>query len=920
MWRRYLRFFRPDVERDIDDELRFHFESRTAELMARGMAAAEARRLVIEEFGPEDATRRRLREIGRRRERQRVRFAWWDAAVADLRFGARMLARTPFVTAVAVISLALGIGANAATFSLFDELLLQPLPVPEPHRLVNLGAPGPKPGRDNWTQAGNSDALFSHPMFRDLARAQKVFTDIAAHRLFLANLAYRDRAQFGDAMLVSGAYFRALGVRPALGRLLSPADDEAIGGHPVAVLGYGYWSSSLGADSAVIGTTITVNGQALSVVGVAARGFDGTTLGSRPRVYLPLMMAATLDPGFGPAAGFADRRSYLLYLFARLRPGVSADQARRAMNSVYVPIVSDIEAPLQPGLSAPTLARFKARTLTIEDGSRGQSILRGETRRPLVLLFAITALVVVIACANVANLLLARGATRGTEIAVRVSLGAGRQRLITQLLTESCLLAAIAGAASLIVARATLVLIASLVPSGDFSVDPTLSLTLRPSALAFAGILAIGTGLLFGLFPALHSTRPDLITAIRASSGQPSGARSAARFRSSLVTAQIALSMALLIAAGLFIKSLRNVSRVNLGLETDHTITFGVAPQFSGYDAVRTREFFTRLEEALASTPGVASVAASGVQLLSGSTNGGNVRVEGFRRGPDTDANTRMNEVGPGFFRTLGIGLLAGREFTPADRLGSPKVVIVNETFAKKFGLGAAAVGRRMAIDGDGTGESFDMEIVGLVRDSHYSGVKTREPPLVFTPYHQDSSIVGLFVYTRTSLAPEPMLRTVAGVLARIDPGLPLVGLKTMPQQVRENVYLDRMIGVLSAAFAGLATLLAAVGLYGVLAYTVTQRTREIGLRMALGANAGSVRRLVMKQVGRMAAIGAAIGVLAALALGRGAQSLLYGLESNDPAVVIGAICLLGLVAFGAGWIPAWRASRVDPMRALRQD
>jgi predicted permease len=760
-------------------------------------------------------------------------------------------------------------------------------------------------------------------MVRDLARARTAFAGVAAHRLFIANLTYGTEAESGDGVFVSGSYFPVLGLRPAAGRLLSPVDDGAIGASPVAVVSHAYWTTRLGADPAAVGRAIVVNGRSLTIVGVAPRGFDGTTLGMRPRVYVPITMAADVDPFFGPRDGLEDRRNYWVYAFARLQPGATLEGARAAVNAVYRAILADVDAPLQQGMSAQTMARFKAKEVAVADGRHGQSLLRGATRTPLVLLFSITGLVVLIACANIANLLLARGATRGAEIAVRLSLGAGRRQLIAQLLTESCLLAALGGAASLLVARGTLGLIASFLPETTFGFGPALALSLRPSVLAFAAAVALGTGLLFGLFPALHATRPDLIASIRSGAGQIAGGqRAAARFRTSLVTAQIALSMALLGSAGLLIKSLRNVGRVDLGIDVDRALTFASLPALSGYAPARARAVFERLEEEVGTIPGVTGVGGSAVPLLTGSSSGGNVRVEGFVRGPDTDANTRMNRVGPGFFRALGIPLLAGREFTTSDRLGAPRVAIVTEAFAKKFGLGRNrgahwALGRRMAVD-DKLAGPLDIEIVGLARDAGYSGVKDGAPPLVYTPWRQDSTISAMAFYVGTAGTPERVLRSVPAAAARVDRTLPVALLKTMAQQARENVYLDRMLGTLAAGFAALATLLAAVGLYGVLSYTVAQRTREIGVRVALGAGPGRVRRLVLRQVGRTLLVGGVLGVAAALGIGRAARSLLFGLEGHDPWVVGSAAAVLAAVALGAGFAPAFRASRLDPTRALR--
>ena len=831
--------------------------------------------------------------------------------MANLKLAFRTLFKTPFVTVVAIMSLALGIGANAAIFSLFDQLLLRPLPVRQPERLVNLSAPGPKPGSQSCSQAGSCELVFSYPMFRDLERGQTVFTGIAAHRTFGANLAYHGQTLNGGGMLVSGSYFSVLGVQPALGRLFTTADDRTVGAHFVAVLSHSYWETHLGSNPGVIDEQIIVNGQSMTIIGVAPRGFDGTTLGARPQVFVPITMRGLMEPGF---RDFENRRSYWAYLFARLKPDVSMERAQAAINGIYKPIVNDVEAPLQEGMSVPTMARFRAKEIKLEDGRRGQSSIHSEARTPLLLLFSITAIVLVIACANIANLLLARAANRALEMAVRLSLGATRRQLLIQLLTESCLLALLGGGTSLLVAHWTLGLIASILPP---DASDSLHFQLQMPVVFFAAALSIGTGLLFGLFPALHSTRPDLVTTLRANSGKTSGARSAARFRTSLVTAQIALSMALLISAGLFIKSLRNVSRVDLGLRIDNVVVFGISPELNGYNSTRSRAFFDRVEQELSALPGVTAVSGSMIPILSGSNWGSDVSVQGFAKGPDTDANARFNEIGVGYFHTLGVPLLAGREFTVADAPGTPKVAIVNEAFAKKFNLGREAVGKHMS---QGREKKLNIEIVGLVQNAKYSEVKQEIPPLFFIPYRQDTTIGSMGFYVRSSQEPTALLRAIPGVIKQLDRDLPVENLKTLTQQARENVFLDRMISTLSAAFAALATLLAAVGLYGVLAYTVAQRTREIGVRMALGADAGHVRGLVLGQVGRMTIVGGAIGIAAALGLGRAARSLLFKLEAHDPAVVVLAAVLLAAVAFVAGYLPARRASKIDPMQALRYE
>jgi predicted permease len=646
-------------------------------------------------------------------------------------------------------------------------------------------------------------------------------------------------------------------------------------------------------------------------VGVAARGFKSTTLGAEPEVFVPISMREQLSPGW---KGFEDRRSYWAYLFARLKPGVSIDQARTAMDGVYRPIITDVEAPLQKGLSDQTMGRFRTKPLMIEPGYRGQSSVHGQARTPMILLLSVTGIVLLIACANIANLLLARAAGRSTEMAVRLSIGASRRQLLTQLLTESCVLAVLGGIAGLVVARWTLASIATLLPA---DASQTLSFELRGTVILFAAALSIATGLFFGLFPALHSTRPDLVSTLKAQAGQPSGARAASRFRTSLVTVQIALSMALLIAAGLFIKSLTNVARVDLGLKTDNVVTFRTSPVLSGYDQPKARVFFDRAEQEMAAIPGVTGVALSRVPLLAGSNSGNDVNVEGFPSGPDIDTNSRMNEISAGYFRTLGIPLVAGREFTIADTTGAPRVAIVNEAFAQKFKLGREAVGKRMAIGG---GTNLDVEIVGLVQNAKYSQVKQQVPPIYFLPYRQGARVGSLYFYVRTSITPESLLRDASTAIARLDPNLPVENLRTLPQQVRQNTFLDRFVGTLSASFAILATILAAVGLYGVLAYTVSQRTREIGLRMALGADRSRVRSMVLRQVAVMTLVGGVIGIAAAIAIGMSAQSLLFQMKGYDPAVIGIAALALCAVALAAGYIPAHRASRVDPMRALRYE
>jgi predicted permease len=829
----------------------------------------------------------------------------------NLKLAVRTLLRTPFVTAVAVLSLGLGIGANTAIYSLFDTMILRQLPAEEPVRLINMSAPGPKYGSQSCGQAGSCDDVFSYPMLRDLQAASTPLTGIAGHVAIGANVAYNRQTVNGEAMMVSGSYFPVLGVRPALGRLFGPADDEVVGANFIAVLQYDYWQSTLGGSPDVLNSVITINGKQMTIIGVAPRGFDGTTLGARPKVFVPLSMRAEMSPGF---SGMDNRRNYWVYLFARLEPGASIESASSALNSIYRNIINDVEAPLQQGMSDQTMEQFRSKQIVVTPGSRGQSDTQREAKMPLILLFATTGVVLFIACANIANLLLARGASRSMEMAVRLSLGAGRRQVLSQLLVESVVLALAGGVVSLLVARWTFALIGAMLPPEATEI---LRLDLRPSILLFTAALAVLTGLLFGLFPALHSTRPDLVSTIRANAGNITSARTASRFRSGLVTTQIALSMALLITAGLFLKSLINVSRVDLGLENlDNVVTFGISPRLNGIENERSAILFTDVQERLAALPGVTGVSAARVPLLAGSNWGTDVRVQGFESGPDIDSNSRFNAIGAGYFSLFGVPLIAGREFTGSDTRGTLNVAIVNEAFAEKFNLGRDVVGKYMSRGGD----SLDTQIVGFVQNAKYSQVKDEIPPLFFTPWRQEQSIGDINFYVRTAGDPRSVLRAIPEVVAAVEPNLPVEELKTMPQQVKENIVLDRIISTLSAAFSLLATILASVGLYGVLAYTVSQRTREFGVRMAIGANAAHVRRLVLRQVLLMLLIGGAVGIAGALGIGRAASSLLFGLGGNDPIVFAAAAALLALFAFGAGFVPAWRASRVDPMNALRYE
>jgi len=807
--------------------------------------------------------------------------------------------------------LALGLGATTAMYSIYYEALVRPLPVVEPQRLVNLGAPGPKWGSTSCSMAGDCQHIFSYPMFRDLERRQTAFAGIAGHSEFDANISFRGTAFAMSGMLVSGGYFGVLGVRPRLGRLLTLADEPAVGESPVVVLSYAYWRDELGADPAVLGQTLTVNDQPLTIVGVAPEGFFGTVWGRRPRVFVPLSMRWLMQPTLQRSD--ESRTTYWIYAFARLRSGETFETAGASINALYSGILSEIEVPLNAEMPPAALERFRHRAITLEPGALGQSTAR-DVPTQLTLLLGATALVLLIACANIANLLLARGVARANEMALRASLGASRGWLVAQLLIESVALAAAGALASIPVAVLTLRGVLAISPS--WVVD-NLTLGVDRASLLFAAVASLATVVLFGLAPALRATRTDLASVIKGQAPQAVGDRRTGRFRTGLATAQIALSTLLLGLAGLFTQSLSNLARIDPGMNVDSLVSFSVAPRLSGYTAERTAQVFATIERELAAVPGVTDVASASVRVLANNNWNNGLSVDGFEQSVGVSTDASWNMVGAGFFRTLGVPLLAGRDFSAADRLGASRTAIVNEAFVRKFRLGDAPLGKHFGI---GDKAERDIEIVGVAADAKYSNVKDEIPPQYFVPWRQNPSIGRLSFYVRSTVEPATLLKTLPRVIASIDPNLPVDDLTTLRKTVQDDVYLDRLVAVLSAGFAVLATLLAAIGLYGVLAYDVARRTREIGLRLALGAAPSALRTMVLRQVGVMAAIGIPVGLGAAIVVAHAAGALLYGLRGYDPAVLAAAVGILCVVVGIAAYLPARRAVHVAPMEALRYE
>ena len=864
--------------------------------------------------------------------------------IRDLQYASRGLMRSPMFTAVALLSIALGIGANTAIFTLVDEVLLRVLPVKNPEQLVLFNG-----ARDHYGSNSGGNML-SYPMYEDFrdnfvdgapplprisqavthpAPTPKVFSGLFARRPVAMNVSMPDGGGQTERVLgelISGSYFQVLGVGAALGRVITPDDDKTRGDGFVAVLSYDYWRTRFGADPSIVGRRLTINNYPFTVIGVSAAGFDGVDIGQVASVRVPVMLKAQMTPNWDDVD---NRRSRWVNVFGRLRPGVTSDQALAAMQPFFHGLLEqEVQMPAFSGTSAYTREQFLKGQMSLLPAAQGRAPIRQQLESPLKVLFYIVGGVLLIACANVASLLIARASARQKEIAVRLALGATRGRIVAQLLVESVMLAAAGGLLGLGVAAWTTRFLIGFLPT--VGTPHVITGAIDNRVLAFNFALSLVTGLLFGLVPALRSTRPNLAPTLKDQAGAVHGAAGGVRLRKTLVVAQVTISVLLLVGAGLFIRSLRNLRTLDLGLKTDNLIAFNVGTTLNGYTPVRSKQFLKQLLDRVRALPGVTSMTFAQIGILEGNEWDSSMSVEGYEPKPGENMNPFCNAVSPGYFKTMQIPLVAGRDFDDRDAryvdakpdqntLPSFKVAVVNESYAKKYFGDRSPIGRHIGF-GTNPGTKTPIEIIGVVKDAKYMGVRDEIPRTVYFAFMEDDFAGGAVMYVRTSNRPDAAFGAVREVLRQLDPNVPMVRARTMEAQLDQSLLNDRLVATLSAAFGALATLLAVIGLYGVMAFTVSRRTREIGVRMALGAVPGDVVWLVMREVLLLVGTGVVLGLAGAWGLGRLISSQLYGVTATDPVSIAAAATLLAAVALLAGYVPAWRATRVNPVLALRYE
>jgi predicted permease len=834
----------------------------------------------------------------------------------DIRFALRQLRKSPGFTLTVVLTLALGIGANAAVFTLFDQVLLRMLPVERPRELVRFEWTGAFSGSAS-SFGGDEHNYFSYPMYKDLRDQNQVFSGIIASIKAYVGVSWHNQAEDEDAEVVTGNYFQMLGLKPAAGRLLTPQDDTAKNANPVAVLSYGFWRTHFAASRDVIGQTILINGRPFTILGVAPPNFDTAIGGYKPGLFIPVSMIGVAIPWMETRDNLNNHKSIWLTLVARLKPGATIQQAEASLQ------------PLWHSLRAIELEQYKSRTerfnkrfldeshLKVLDDSRGFSPERLGYQKPLIILMGMSGLLVLLCAINVATLLLLRAAHRGREMSMRYALGAARGRIITQLEVEGSLLGLGGAAAGLALAPLVAGALVRLLTNAEPGSEPY-SASIDARVLLFAVALSLSATFIFSIAPVFHFLRPDLASSLRQSAGTAS--KSSQRFRKLAVGAQIALSVLLLAGAGLFVRTLDNLRKQPVGFDPSRLATFSLDPHSSGYGEDRTPTIITNALATVERIPGVVSVAATTDPELSGDDTGSNFSVQGYKASEDEDMHFEQPHVTPAYFATLHQPLLAGREFAAADAKGQPKVAIVNLAFAKRFyGSPQKAIGRAIA-HGSADDGKYDTTIVGVVGDIRHVDVRTPLGGAVYLPYLQEDHPTGVQVYVQTTRLPETAETAIRQALHQLDSTLVVDGLRTMEAQIDRTMNGERALAVLAIGFSILALLMAAVGLYGVLAYSTEQRTREIGVRLALGAPRVTVVLLVVREMALIAAVATVVALPCTAALARLFSTQLYGVAIFDPLALIGAVILTTLMVAVAAALPARRAAGIAPMQALRTE